>query len=291
MSLYSDLISSIRSDVNDYPVRRFDSADGDGVTSVFALQNSKVLENSYTFQVGGVTQPENTAYVLDPNVGQVIFATGHLPPAANDNVTFQYESVNMRDADYVDLINQVLLSLRKKLWIEFINETDSSLISVLNLVDYPLSAIASDILQLNNIEYQTSPTAPWQDVRGFTNCIFYKDLQILHVRPPFSVSGYQMRIKGLRGYILGSSSSSTLELQQKFWPVVRKYVEALYWERMAAKATWQNGALAKEINFENMAQLKELATTVRKTADQLLSQVKLVKPPTSIPNVLFGVSI
>ena len=289
--LYSDLITLLRQDVNDFPVRRFDSADGDGATSVYNLSNTKVLENSYVVQVGGVTQTEGTAYTMYPDQGQIIFNSGYIPGVGNDNITFQYESVNMRDSDWIDLINQVLLAKRKKLWIEFVNETDPSIVTVLSQVDYPLSALASDIISLTNIEYQSSSTAPWQDTKGFTNCIFYRDLQTLHMRPPFYVGGYQLRIKGIRAYVLGTTAGSTLELQERYWPVVRKYCESYFWERLATRASWQTGALSKEVNFENMTTLKKLAADNRAQADDMLKQVKPIIPAVGIPNALYGVNI
>src|SRR5947199_28543 len=112
MGLYSDFITKLRADVGDYPIRRYETADGDAATTVFQLQNPKILESSYVIKISGVAQVETTAFTMDKNVGQAIFTTGHIPAAGNDNISFEYQSVNLLDADWVDIINQVLQNLR-----------------------------------------------------------------------------------------------------------------------------------------------------------------------------------
>lgn len=295
MALYADIISLLRQDVGDFPIRRFDSADGDGQTVVFQLNDPKVYENSLSVKIGGVLQVENTAYTVDYDVGQVVFNSGFIPVAGNDNVTFEYKSVNLRDADWIDIINQVLDNLRSKIWIEVIDSSNSALVTALDQVDYPLAGVADNILHILNIEYRTdnNPTnpAPWQDVKGKTNIVFYRDAQILHMRPPIQVTGYQMRMRFNRAYVKGSNPTSTFEPQSQYWHALRKYGEALYWERRAAMNSAQLGALSKEKMFENMQDLKKIAQTLRQEADQIFKRIRPKKPAVAIPQAVFGVNI
>lgn len=288
MSLYSDFISKLRSDVGDFPIRRFETADGDGSTLVYQLQNPKVYESSYTVMVGVATQVESTDYDLDANVGQVVFRSGKAPTAGSDNVSFAYKSVNELDADWLDIINETLQLLRRKLWIEFTNET--ALTSVVDQVDYALSTVAADVIHLLDVEYRLSSSDPWQKISNFSNVMFYRDLQKLHIRPAFDTSSLAIRLRGNRAYVQGTAVSSTFEVQTKFWPVIRKYCQAVYWERRAAAMAREVGAVSNEKYFERMESLQNIANNIRKTADDMLKKVRIPKPATAIPIKQSGIN-
>lgn len=292
MATYGDFIKLCRQDVHDFPIRRQETANSDGVTLIYQLQNPKIYEGSLVVQLnqgGNITNyTENSDYTVDYDVGQVIFNQGHQPPSGQDNVMFAYQSTYARDTDFLDMTNQVLLKLRKKLWIEVVNQTAPQFQTGLNQVDYPLFPLGSDVLSVIDVEYQTDPTAPWQSVRGVTNLVFYRDLQTLHMRPAFSVSGYQMRIRALRAYNLNTAVNATFEPQARYWPILRDFVEAEYWERRASLMARETGALTKEANFEGIDQLKKLAESSREEATVQLKSVKMVRPPQSIPTALFG---
>lgn len=276
---YSSFIALIRSDVRDYAKRRYETGDGDGSTAVFNLQNPKVLESSYTYKISGVTQTESSDYDQDVNVGQVVFRSGHIPASGNDNVTFEYKSVNETDADWLDIINQVLQELRKKIWIEFTDET--TLTSVINQVDYALSSVAADVLHLLDVEYRLSSSDPWQKLG--TNVVFYRDLQKLHIRPAFDSSGLAIRLRGNRAYVQGATTAATFEVQTKFYPVVRKLCQAIYWERRAADMAKEVGAVSQEKFFENIESIQNISITIRKEAYLLLSKLRMPRPATAIP--------
>jgi len=287
--LYSDFITKLRADVGDFALRRYETADGDAVTSLFQLQHPKILESSYTVKVGTSTQIETTQFSINKDVGQVLFTSGNLPASGSDNVSFEYQSVNLLDADWVDIINQVLQNLRRKLWIELINE--SALTTVADQVDYAASGIAADIVHLLDIEYRTSASSPWVSARSATNVIFYKDLQKIHMRPAFNTGGYELRIRANRAYVQGSLSSSTFEPAEKFWPVIRKFCAAEYLNRRAMEMAKETGAVSKEKVFEGMAEMMKLANLKRQEAELLLKQIRPQKPALSIPHAIGGIKI
>lgn len=289
MSLYSDFITKLRADVGDFPIRRFETANGDASTTLFQLQNAKIYEGSYTVKVGGVTQTETTVYSVNADVAQIQFTTAGTPATGDDNISFEYQSVNLLNADWVDIINQVLQNLRRKLWVELLDE--STLTTVADQVDYATSGIATDIVHLLDIEYRTSSTAPWISVRAITNVSFYKDLQKIHMRPAFNTSGYALRIRANRAYVQGSVSTATFDVQEKFWPVIRKYCQAEYLERRAMEMAKETGAVSKEKSFESMSEMMKLASMKRQEADNLLKQIRPQKPALSIPTMIGGIKI
>lgn len=287
MSTYADFITKCRADVGDFGMRQYETADGDGATLVFQLQSPKVLESSYTIQISSVTKTETTHYTLDKNTGTVVFVTA--PAAGNDTVSFAYQQVNQLDADWLDIINQVLQQLRRKLWIEGTNE--SALDTVADQNDYALSGVAADIIHLLDVEYRVSSTDPWRSVRATTNAVFYKDLQKLHLRPAFTTGGYDIRLRFNRAYVQGTATSDSFEVQQKYWPVIRQYCKALYLERQAMAMTKEKGAVSKEKAFETSTELLRLAQVTRQAADAMLKQVRPQKPALAIPQAIDGVRI
>lgn len=289
MAFYSDFITKLRADVGDYPLRRYETADGDASTSLFQLANAKILESSYTVKVGGATQTETTIYSMNKDVGQVLFTTGNIPAAGSDNVSFEYQSVNLLDADWIDIINQVLQKLRRKLWIELTDET--TLTTVADQFDYATSGIAADIVHLLDIEYRPSSTEMWRSIRSVTNAMFYKDLQKLHLRPAFNTTGFAIRVRANRAYVQGTTASSTFEPQEKYWPVIRKFCQAEYLNRRAMEMAQETGAVSKEKAFENMTEMLKLAQMSMNSAEILLKQVKPQKPALVIPQVIAGIKI
>lgn len=289
MALYSDFITKLRADVGDFPTRRYETADGDAATSLFQLQHPKVLESSYTVKVGGVTQAETTAYSINKDIGQVLFTTGNIPASGSDNLSFEYQSVNLLDADWIDIINQVLQNLRRKIWVEVLNDT--ALTTVADAVDYATSGIAADIVHLLDIEYRLSSSVPWVSVRAITNVVFYKDLQKIHMRPAFNTAGYEIRVRANRAYVQGSTAAATFEPAEKYWPVIRKFCHAEYLARRAMEMMKETGAVSKEKAFENMTEMSKIVNAKRLEAENLLKQVRQPKPGLSIPHMIAGIKV
>ena len=284
---YATFISLLRSDVSDFPNRRFESADGDGTTTLFHLKHPKFLESTMTIKIGGATQAAST-YTLSPNSGQVVFNTA--PASGNENVTFEYQSVNETDADWIDIANQALQYWRRKIWIEFVDVT--SLTSVVDQVDYALSTIAADVVHVLNVEVQHSTNADqWQDLSTHGNVIFYKDLQKLHIRPPFKTAGYQLRVRGNRAFVQGSTPAATFEAQTKYQPAIREFCKATYIERRALARLQETSAVAKENTFKDMTETLKVAQQIKQNAETMMKTVRPTKPAMQIPNVNAGIRI
>lgn len=290
---YAQFISRLRSDMADFPIKRYETASGDGTTTIFNLQNPKILENTTVVTVGGVTKTSGTHYNIDANVGQLVFTNGNAPAApasgSQDNITISYSSVNETDADWISITNEILGLLRRKFWIEFVDE--STLESVSDQNDYSTTTVAADIIHLLDFEYKVSDTAPWQSIRSFTNAVFYKDLQKIHIRPAFSASGYNLRIRGNRAYVKGSTTSSNFEPQEKYWPAIQKLAGATYLDRRATEMSKQLGAVSKEKAFESMADMIKLALSWRNSGMALVKELKPSRPAKVIPFSIMKLTI
>lgn len=288
MATYADFITKLRSDVGDFPLRRFETADGDALTSVFNLQHPKILESSYTYKVGGVTQTEGAGgnYTQDKDVAQVIFNNGSIPGTGNDNVSFEYKSVNQLDADWIDIINQVLSDLRKKLWKEVVDE--STLVTVADQSDYATSGVAADIVYLFDLEYRSNSTRPWSKVNSVSNVKFYKDLQKIHLKPTFDISDYAIRIRVARAFVQGTTTGATFEPQERYWDAIRAFCKVKYLERQMYAMMKETGAVSKEKSFENINDFARLINTAQDYAEKVLKRVSPQKPAMDIPHVVAG---
>ena len=288
MATYSDFITQVRAEIGDYGMLQSESADGDGTSTIFRLQNPKILEGSMILKISGVTKTEGTDYTIDEDTGDVTMTTA--PASGSDNITFSYKQVNATDADIIAMTNNVIDRLRRKLFVEVIDE--STITSVANQVDYSLSTLGSfDIIRLVNVEYRIDSSSQRRALNSETNVVFYKDLEKLHIRPALSTSGYAFRFRFLRAYVKGVTTSGTFEVQDEYWGVILKYVKSEYLFRRAMEATKALGAISKEKTFEPISELMRLARFTREEADVLLASVKPTMPSSAIASALYGISI
>ena len=305
MNYYSTFIALLRQDCNDFPIRQSETADGDGSTTVFNLKQPKVYEGSYTVSVGGVAQVEGVAYTMYPDVGQVIFNNGHIPAVGNDTILFQYQSVVLRDADYIDLINTQLQQLRKKLWIE--SQDEVTLTTVTDQNNYDLTPVKTaggytDIIwvidfQIKEVSNTPLPpvqdslvTNPWRSARTVTNVRFYRDLQQLRLRPAFNSTGMPLRVFVIRAYNQGTTTGAVFEPQTRFWPVLRKFCQAEYLNRLVGYLLKNSlMAISKEKTYENLNDLRKMVTDVENQAQMMLKTVRPQKPAQMIPVAIYGI--
>lgn len=283
---YAQFITKLRADVGDFGKRRYETADGDGSTTLYNLKHPKVLESSMVIRISSVVQA-SSSYTIDADNGQVIFNSA--PASGNGNVSFEYRSVNLLDADWLDIINQCLQHWLKKIWKEFVDE--STLDTVADQVDYSTTSIATLILGILNLEYRLSSTGVWQDVKAETNVQFYRDLQKIHIRPAFTTSGYDLRVRGIRAFTQGSATSSTFEPDDRYHAAIRKLAQSMYMSRLAQLRLKEVGAVSKEDSFETTAELFRTARELKREAEEDMKKVRMPKPSLRIPNVRSGVNI
>ncbi len=305
---YATFIALLRQDAGDFPIRCFETADGDGSTTVFNLQNFKVYENSYVVQVGGITQIEGTAYTMYPDVGQIVFNTGYAPAVGNDNVSFQYQKVVLRDADYIDIINQIFQQLRRKIWIEAVDWTTLSTVTdqniydlapvktaggytdIIYVIDFQVKELSNSSLPPAELEDGDSIVDVWRSARTVTNMRYYRDIQKIWIRPAFNTSGFPLRVYVIRAYNQGNATSSPFELQERYWPMFRKFCQAEYLNRLVGYLLKNSlTTLAKENTYENLNDLRKMVTDVTNQANMMLKVVRPSKPAQAIPVALFGI--
>src|SRR3989304_1059790 len=119
--LYSALITELRNQVGDTKRRVHVDWTGDGSTTVFQLPSDTfpVLESSYTLKVAGSAQTEVTNFTIDKDAGTIVFVT--TAPGNGVAVTFDAQAVYLTDANWLEIINDVIRSMGDDFWKEFVD--------------------------------------------------------------------------------------------------------------------------------------------------------------------------
>lgn len=282
---YSQFITKCRRFVQDFPILTQDTFDGDGTTKNFRTIYRPILENSYIVKVDNITKTETTDYTIDLDSGIITFTTA--PASGNDNIIIEYKYVIARDIEWIDIINSVLSDLREKIWIDATDETTFD--TVKDQDDYDLNSISEDIFAVIDVWYKKSTDADWKSVTRDTNLKYFKEQNIINFRPSFSSNDYNLRIRYLEAYALGSETTDTFEPAKKFYEMIKYFCGAEYIERFIMLKIKEMGAMTKEPSYESMAEIRNYASHLRKIAELKLARVKSEYPPIAVSTIREGI--
>lgn len=228
--LYSALISQLRNQVGDTRRRTHVDFTGDGSTTVFQLPTDTfpVYDGSgtYILKVAGVTQTETTNFTLDKDAGTIVFVT--TAPTNGQAVTFDASAVYLTDANWLQLINDTIKSMGDDFWKEFV---DTAHVSTANMLSLSMVALQPNAIAVYEFQRRTSTTSEWTPVVESCNWRYDRDNNIIYIgiREAFASAGELLRIRGLKTYTLGTATSDTVDVQDKFLTIVEYGCVARYW--------------------------------------------------------------
>lgn len=278
----AQFITKNRRFVKDLPTLTRDKFDGDGTTVAFRTNNRPILEDSYTVKVGGTAKTETTHYTIDLDTGLIEFTSGNEPAPGDGNVTIDYKYVKMRDAEWLDIIQNTMDYVREKIWEEKIDET--TLDTVANQDDYDLDNISTDIISIVEVTVKRSSDINWTSVDALgVNAFYHKENNNLNFRPAFSTGQtYDMRVRYLEAYAQITATTDTFEPDVKFQNILKYFNAAEYLDRVVVERAQTITAVTKDDSFESLRDLSSLSTTYFRKAEQLLRRGKPVKPASKI---------
>lgn len=227
---YAQLITQLRNQVGD--VRRRVHVDfiGDGSTTVFQLPDGTfpVYDESgtYLLKVAGTTKTENTDYTLDKNAGTITFII--TAPTNGQAVTFDGSAVYLTDANWLDVINQVIYSLGDDFWKEFVDTAHTATASMLSL---DLTSLQPNAIAVYDFQRRVNTTDDWIPVSEDVNWRYDRDNNIIYIGniDAFSLTGELLRLRGLKKYTIGTATSDILDVQDKFLTILEYGAIARYW--------------------------------------------------------------
>lgn len=228
--LYSALITELRNQVGDTRRRVHVDFTGDGSTTVFQLPTDTypVLEQSgtYTVKVAGSLQTETTNYTLDKETGTIVFVT--TAPTNGQAVTFDGSAVYLTDADWLAVINKVIYSMGDDFWKEFI---DTAHTATANMLSLSLVSLQANAIAVYEFQRRTATTSDWTPVEEGCNWRYDRDNNVIYIGNvnAFTLTGEYLRIRGLKKYTIGTATTDTLDVQDKFLTILEYGCIARYW--------------------------------------------------------------
>jgi hypothetical protein len=227
--LYSTLISQLRAQVGDTKRRIHVDWTGNGSDTVFQMPDDTfpLLDDTatYTVKVNSVTMTETTDYTLDKTTGTltlVVAATnGHA-------VTLDGSAVYLLNADWLNIINQVIYSLGDDFWKEFV---DSDHVTTANMLSLSLVSLQPNAIAVYSFQHRVSTANNWTPVEEYCNWRYDRDNNVIYLgnRTAFSVASELLLIRGLKKYTIGTAITDTLDVQDKFLTILEYGAIARYW--------------------------------------------------------------
>lgn len=284
---YLTFINKLRVELKDFAYPHKEVFDGDGNTKNFIVTHLPIKDGSYTAKIGGVTKTETTHYTLDRDTGQLTFVTA--PGAGSDNVSLVYQSVKIRDEDYLEIINDAIDHFRWKFWKMAIDT--STLTTVKDQYEYDCSGITG-ILYIINAWYKASSGATvWQAIQSFTNWKYYPVLQKLYVDPTIDVSSLAMKLLYLKSITKGTATSATLDIPDEWLLPHKYYIYARYYERLIPEKIHDTSAITTQPSFTPAQAIFNIAEAYYKKAEDIANKLAPKLPPMPIKQVHQGVAI
>lgn len=284
---YLQFINKLRVELKDFPKLERDRWDGDASTKIFPLSSIFVRDASYVVKVGGVAKVEATDYTIDKDTGLITFTAA--PAAGSDNVECTYQAVNIRDEDYLEIINDAIDYFRWKFWRMDIDTT--TLTTVKEQYEYDCSGITG-ILYVLNAWYKTaSGSTYWQEVQGLTNWKYYTRLTKLYVDPTFSASSLPMKLLYLKSFTKGTTTAATLDIPAEWLLPYKFYVYARYYERLIAEKIHETAAVTTLPSYTPAQAVFNIAQAFYDKADKTATKIAPKLPPMKIKQLQMGVAL
>jgi len=280
--LYSSLITELRNQSGDTKRKIHIDFTGDGGTTVFQLPSDTfpVLESSYILKVAGTTQTETTQYTLDKNAGTIVFVT--TAPTVGQALTFDGTAVYLTDADWLGVINQVIKSLGDDYWKEFVDTAHTATADMLSL---SLVALQPNAIAVYEFQRRISTSEDWTSVVESCNWRYDRDNNIIYIgtRDAFTLTGELLRIRGLKTYTLGTVTSDTIDVQDKFLTVIEYGCLARYWRWRYKDVVELVSKMTQESSRTPLQELIMLSDRFDRLYSEEKAKLKPGKPARIIP--------
>ena len=223
---YATYISQLRTQTGDTARPVHVDFTGDGSTKIFPMpvDTYPILEDSYTVKVDSVAQTETTHYTLDKEAGTITFVTA---PTNGYAVTMDCSAVNLIDDTWLNIINDVIYSLGNDFFKETLDITSFTTTAYMTSLD--LSAL--DLIAVCETWVRDSSSSEWQLIRSFANQRYDREDNKLYFgsREAFTETGKEIKLLGLLKYTIGTATSDTIDVQDRFLTIIEYGALARYY--------------------------------------------------------------
>lgn len=251
---YAQFISKLRAEAKDLAKPMHNDFTGDATTTLFQCTDHPILEGSYVVKVGGTQKTETTDYTIDRESGLITFAVA---PGAATAVTIDYKFVHLTDATWLTIINKIIDDMEGEFWREVVDESFGNSVADQNYYDG-----LANWIDVVNFWYKTSNSASlmWTQVKEYANWRYAKDLNKILMGRAFSTASYPLKVHALKGYVRGTATTDTLDMQTQFEGVLQLGCLWRYYDHRLADRVEVESKIAKERTITPLQNLQALSS-------------------------------
>jgi len=285
---YLAYISQLRTQFGDTRRRSHIDWTGDGTTTVFQMpaDTFPVFDQTgtYVIKLAGSTQIETTDFTLDKETGTLVFVTA---PTNGQAISSDHSAVYLQDATYLQIINDVIKSLGADFFKEFV---DTSLTTTASMLSLSLVASQVNCIAVYEYLYKSATTEDWQPVNNFANWRYDKDNNIIYNGnlSDFSVTGQSLKVRGLKTYTLGTITTDTIDVQDRFMTIIEYGFGSRYWRYRYKNVIQLISKLATESTRTPLQEMMMLSDRFDRDYEKEKAKLKPQKPAFRIPVRLEG---
>lgn len=287
---YATWITQLRKQVGDTYRRVHVDWTGDGSTSVFQMPEDTfpVLDDSttYTVKVAGTTKTENTHYTIDKSAGTLSMIS---TPTNGQAVAIDAVAVNLLDADWLQITNDVIKSLGDDFFKEFVDDT--SLTTTANALTLDLSSAQANCIAIYDLSHRKNTGEDWVPAENYCNWRYSREENKIYfsTREAFTITGELFKIRGLKTYTAGSAVSDTLDVQDRFLTVLEFGCIARYWRWNFKRIVETISKVTTENTRTPLQEMIMIADRFDRLYESEKAKLKPAKPPRMIPVFKEGV--
>ncbi len=286
---YAAFISQLRNQVGDTRRRVHVDWTGDGTTTIFQLpaDTFPVLDQvgTYVVQVAAAVKAETTDFTLDKEAGTLVLLAA---PTNGQAITLDCSAIHLTDADWMNVINQVIYSLGDDFWKEFVDETGFTATAEM----LSLSLVATQPLCIAIYDFWTRQNSGenWTKVEEICNWRYDRENNKLYIgtNDAFGTTGDLIKLRGLKRYTIGTAVTDSIDVQDRFFTILEYGCLARYWRWRYKSVVELVSKMTQEATRTPLQELIMLSDRFDRLYEQEKAKLKPAKPPRVIPQFKNG---
>ena len=254
-----------------------------GTDTVFQMPDETfpVLDDTttYTVKVASSAKTETTDYTLDKTTGTLTLVS---TPSNGDLVEIDSIAVYLLDADWLQIMNDVIKSLGDDFFKEFV---DTAHTATANMLSLSLVSLQVNAIAVYEFQRRVGTSDEWIPVEESCNWRYDRDNNILYIgiRAAFTLTGELLRIRGLKKYTLGTAIIDTLDIQDQYQTILEYGCVARYWRWRYKSVVELVSKMSQEASRTPLQELIMLSDRFDRLYETEKSKLKPAKPARIIP--------